>query len=68
MNQTNTLTIWFFCHLDIGVLVIVSDFVLRISNFLTEKTEFSVKHELPTPFGIAGFPTLDPTTVRRRPD
>jgi len=46
MNQTNTLKIRFFCHFDIGVLVIVSDFVLRISNFLAEKTEFSVRHYL----------------------
>ena len=46
MNQTNTLKIQFLCHFGIGVLVIVSYFVLRISNFLTEKTEFSVKHEL----------------------
>jgi len=44
MIQTNTLKIQFFCYWDIGVLVIVSYFVLRISNFLTEKTEFSVRH------------------------
>jgi hypothetical protein len=31
--QTNTLEIRCFCNLDICILVIVSDFVLRISDF-----------------------------------
>ena len=44
MTQTKTLKTPSFCHWDIGILVIVSYFVLRISNFLTEKTGFSVKH------------------------
>jgi hypothetical protein len=48
MIQTNTRKIQLFCYWDIGVLVIVSYFVLRISNFLTEKAEFSVKHYLPS--------------------
>ena len=38
-----------FCHWDIAILVIVSYFVLRISIFLTEKTEFSIKHYLRLP-------------------
>ncbi len=46
MTQAKTLKIQSFCHWNIGVLVIVSYFVLRISNFLTEKTGFSVKHYL----------------------
>ena len=29
---------------DAGDLIIVSYFVFQISNFMTEKTEFSVKH------------------------
>jgi len=45
MTQTKTLKIRRFCHWDIGILVIVSYFVLRISNF-DRKTEFSVKHYL----------------------
>ena len=46
MTQNKTLTIRSFCHWDIGILVIVfpQGGILRISNFLTEKTEFSVKH------------------------
>ena len=51
MIQTKALKIRRFCHLDIGVSVIVwrnlhfvSNFVLRISNFFPEKTEFSFKH------------------------
>jgi len=44
MTQTKTMKIRCFCHWDIAVLFIVSYFVLRISNFLTEKTGFSVKH------------------------
>jgi len=40
MIQTKTLKIRCFCHWDIGVLVIVSYFVLRVSNFLTEKQGF----------------------------
>jgi len=44
MTQTKRLKIRSFCHWDIGILIIVSYFVLRISNFLTEKTGFSVKH------------------------
>lgn len=44
MAQTKTLKTQSFFHWNISVLVIVSYFVLRISNFLTEKIEFSVKH------------------------
>ena len=44
-----------FCHWDIGVFVIVSYFVLRISNFLTKKTGFS--------FGHYFVPTMMPESV-----
>jgi len=40
MTQTNTLEIRYFCHWDISILVIVSYFVLRISNFWPKKRGF----------------------------
>lgn len=40
MTKTNILQIRCFCHWNIRILVIVSDFVLQISKFLSENKGF----------------------------
>jgi hypothetical protein len=44
MNKRNLLKFHCFGHWNISVLVIVSDFEIRISNFFTEKPGFPLKH------------------------
>jgi hypothetical protein len=46
MNKRNLLKFHCFGHWNISVLVIVSDFEIRISNFFTEKPGFSFRHYL----------------------